>query len=554
LNTLFDIFGYAGVVLQGFDLVARTLLIGSVAFALWIAAPLGREPVSPEVCGIAADTRRVLAFAALAALITAVASTALNAAVLSASIGASLAHVAGATFVAAGAVKALAAAAIGASVLAGGTTRAWTRNTMGVAAFALLCASVATSHAVARLDHSGVLATATAMHELGAALWLGGLLCFRLALLRARTPRIASRIGTRYSAQAIAGVALIVCGATVFAICYIGSPAAVYGTAYGAMAATKTILLCLLLAVGLVNFRTVRRFAERVAGPQRVGRLVEVEMGIGIAALMTAASITSLPPSADLVEDRLTWPEIAARMAPAPPRLASPAHDTLAIPALQALLAAEAAKAEPSSRPQAFVPGESEIPPRNASDIAWSEYNHHWAGLLVAAMGLAALARKSGRAPWARHWPLLFLALAAFLFVRADPEVWPLGDIGFLASLRDPEVVQHRIFVAIIAGFAWFEWGVSTGQVVSRPLKRVFPLLIALAATLLLTHSHALGNVKEELLIELTHLPIAVLGLVAGWARWLEVEAPTEEGRWSGWVWPTCLVFVGLLLIGYREA
>jgi len=130
----------------------------------------------------------------------------------------------------------------------------------------------------------------------------------------------------------------------------------------------------------------------------------------------------------------------------------------------------------------------------------------------------------------------LFLALAAFLFFRSDPEVWPLGDIGFIASLRDPEVVQHRIFVALIVGFAWFEWGVSTGRVVSRPLKRVFPLLTALAATLLLTHSHALGNVKEELLIELTHLPIAVLGVVAGWARWLEVEAPADEGRWSGWI------------------
>ena len=43
----------------------------------------------------------------------------------------------------------------------------------------------------------------------------------------------------------------------------------------------------------------------------------------------------------------------------------------------------------------------------------------HWpsdviGGLLVAAMGLAALAQRSGRARWAKHWPLLFLLLAAF--------------------------------------------------------------------------------------------------------------------------------------------
>ena len=30
------------------------------------------------------------------------------------------------------------------------------------------------------------------------------------------------------------------------------------------------------------------------------------------------------------------------------------------------------------------MPGSGALPPRNAYDIAWSEYNHHWAGLLVA--------------------------------------------------------------------------------------------------------------------------------------------------------------------------
>ena len=56
------------------------------------------------------------------------------------------------------------------------------------------------------------------------------------------------------------------------------------------------------------------------------------------------------------------------------------------------------------------------------------------------------------------------------------------------------------------------------------------------------------------MLIEYSHLPIAVLGVTAGWARWLEVEAPLAEGRWAGWLWPACFVLIGLLLLGYREA
>jgi len=55
-------------------------------------------------------------------------------------------------------------------------------------------------------------------------------------------------------------------------------------------------------------------------------------------------------------------------------------------------------------------------------------------------------------------------------------------------------------------------------------------------------------------LIELTQFAIAAPGVVAGWARWLEIEAPTENGRWPGGIWPPCLVVARLLIIGRREA
>jgi putative copper resistance protein D len=129
-----------------------------------------------------------------------------------------------------------------------------------------------------------------------------------------------------------------------------------------------------------------------------------------------------------------------------------------------------------------------------------------------------------------------------------------MGKIGLIESLKDPEVAQHRVFVVLIVAFALFEWRVRTGRIASHRLTRVFPLLTAIGGTLLLAHSHALGNVKDDLLVETTHLPIAVLGIAAGWARWLEVESPDGEARWGGWVWPICFAVIGLLLLGYREA
>ena len=281
-------------------------------------------------------------------------------------------------------------------------------------------------------------------------------------------------------------------------------------------------------------------------------RFAEVEIGIGFSIFFAAASLTSVPPAVDLVQDRVTWAEITERNTPGLPRLVSPDHDALALPALQAKLDTEAA-AQKQTAAAAFVPGSGDLPARNAADIAWSEYNHHWSGLFVLAMGLLALAHRAGIG-WARHWPLVLLGMATFLFLRSDPEVWPLGSIGFWESLRDVEVLQHRVFVVLILAFAVFEWGVRTGRLRRPALALVFPLLTALGGALLLTHSHAIANVKDQLLIEVSHTPLALAGIAAGWARWLEIRADGPVQRWAGWVWPVCFLLVAVILLSYREA
>jgi len=520
VNSLFDVLGFLAVVLKGLDLVAQSVLLGSVSFWLLVVAPLP---------GLSPRTRRIIRVAAVATVVTASMTTLLTAIVLRASLGIGFGAIAGAAFFVAGVIRAAAAAAI---ALVASPARASSRAgrfACGAASIVVLCAAVADTHAMARIGDATPLLLATAAHELGAAVWLGALPCFWLALRHA-DPRIAGVVGRRFSLVAACGVALIVAGAVVFARDYIGTVDAVYGTSYGAMAATKAMLLAILLALGAVNFRAVRRIPDDGAMTRRVMRFVEVEIAVGIAVLMAAASITSAPPSVD-VADRVTLPQLIERFAPAMPRMTSPAH---------AALRAAATRAEAEAA-------------RDANDRAWSEYNHHWAGVAVVVMGLAALVQHSRRARWARHWPLLFVALAVFLLFRADPEVWPLGPLGPIASLHDPEVVQHRLFVVLIVAFALLEGWARRRHVASRVLPRVFPLATASGAVLLLLHSHAVGDVKEQLLIEMTHLPIAVLGVVAGGARWLEIAAPREEGRWARWVWPAAFVAIGLLLLGYRE-
>jgi putative copper resistance protein D len=337
------------------------------------------------------------------------------------------------------------------------------------------------------------------------------------------------------------------------AIPYIGSLAALYGTAYGVMVSTKFVLLLVLLALGGMYFLLVERLRRDPATPiLRLKRFAEVEIGIGLTVLFAAASLTSVPPGADLTYDRASLHEIVERLEPQWPRLESPDRASLGIFELNQQIAQDEAARRPA--PEAFVPGTGILPPRNAMDIAWSEYNHHWSGIFVLLIGIIALIERGFHVKWARNWPLIFLLLGVFLLLRSDPEVWPLGDVGLIASLRDPEVVQHRIFVILVAAFAVFEWRVRTGREKRPGPKLVFPLLTAVGGLLLLTHSHALANFKDQLLIEYSHVPLALAAMTAGWARWLELRLPGRISRVAAWVWPIAFVVIGLLLLSYREA
>ena len=125
---------------------------------------------------------------------------------------------------------------------------------------------------------------------------------------------------------------------------------------------------------------------------------------------------------------------------------------------------------------------------------------------------------------------------------------------GFFASFRDVEVLQHRLFVLLVAVFALFEWRVRAPRL-GQPSRRTrLSAALRVGGALLLTHSHAIANIKDQLLIELTHTPLALAAVAAGWARWLELRLDPPGNRIAGWIWPVCLVLVGLILLSYREA
>jgi hypothetical protein len=83
--------------------------------------------------------------------------------------------------------------------------------------------------------------------------------------------------------------------------------------------------------------------------------------------------------------------------------------------------------------------------------------------------------------------------------------------------------------------------------------KYVFPLTCALGGMMLLTHSHSIANVKELLLLEMTHMPLAVFAIWSGWTRWLELRLDGSARVIAGWLWPTFFCLTALTLLLYRE-
>lgn len=539
---LLQLFGFLSVLLRGASLTLQSLIVGGVVFLLLVLRGSGRnsEDIRDSCLGW---IRRF----ALALIATETSYLVANAFILMQSVEIGLSDIIGANFVLAGALGLGACFTIVALSSAG---RARSHRGLFLPAAAIIASSVLTSHAMARLEHRLPLVFVTALHQLATAAWLGAL-PFLLMAIRRACPEFARQLCARFSRLALISVAILASAGLILSFSYVGSLSAIYGTSYGAMVVTKAILFALLLFLGALNFQLVRH-GEASSILASLKRFGEAEIGIGVTVILAAASLTSLPPAIDLTQDRVSGPEIYARMTPRPPRLSSPAKKDLP----EDVYAAQKRAFEMGSlSTESFVPGQSGTRPNTPAEKAWSEYNHHWAGIVVLAVGSLALLAQAGKISWARNWPLLFLGLSIFLFVRSDPEVWPLGPNGFWVTFADPEVLLHRIFAALVVALAAFEWRVQTGRAASANTRLVFPMLIAVSGALLLTHSHSLGNVKEEVLAELSHIPLAILAVMAGWSRWLELRLPVEDRAraWFTRLWPVCISLIGILLLNYRE-
>jgi putative copper resistance protein D len=535
-------FDLLAVLLHAATLSLEAVLLGGIFFLAWIAPARAMHGAAGEA--IDAGCRRLLCRAAIAMVLAEWMSMGVAASVMMQGTSLSVHDLFSAIFLRAELISV--ALSIVLAVLA--RKRVGPRFMLPFG-LALVASTVWLSHAVSRMDHRLLLATLTALHHLGTDAWIGAMPYLLIGLKYATDGGTQERMIRRFSKMAMLSVAVLVSAGVGMSWWYVGSPSGLYATSYGIMLLAKIYLLLLMLTLGGANWYLLRS-ASTLPQPflLRIRRFSETEIGLGLTVLLAAASLTSQPPAADVTQGRATRADYAQRLRPEWPRWKSPPV---------------AALGNPSAMQQAIVDQEfNGLTPSDANDIAWSEYNHNWAGIVVFAAGLLALLSQFRGYPglrWTRYWPLAFLGLAVFILLRADPEAWPLGPRPFWATFSAPDTLEHRFAALLIAVFAFFECAVQAGKLRFQWAALIFPGVCALGAAVLLTHGHESGSARDEVLANVSHIAIALLGATAGWARWLELRlgnhrAIRRSRQIAAFVWPVALMLAGAVLVNYREA
>ncbi|NJL16325.1 MAG: hypothetical protein HC938_03125 [Nitrospira sp.] len=190
---------------------------------------------------------------------------------------------------------------------------------------------------------------------------------------------------------------------------------------------------------------------------------------------------------------------------------------------------------------------------------AFSEFNHHFAGLCDVVFGLAELG-------YALQYPLplwtrLILPgglgiVGGFVLIWSDHDAWPIGSLGFSETFfgHDREIVEHKTYGVLALLIALCETLRRLGRV--RHPMWAAPLVIAtLAGSLwLLVHSHGDHPAIEK--IQLQHSLLAIVGIGAalskGFASWFSGISSHATKRWEV-AWAGSVILFGLLLLVYSQ-
>jgi putative copper resistance protein D len=195
----------------------------------------------------------------------------------------------------------------------------------------------------------------------------------------------------------------------------------------------------------------------------------------------------------------------------------------------------------------------------SAEGMAYSEFNHHLAGVLVLLIGLSELsyALRSPSFAWARLLlPGSLGVMGLFLLIWSDHQAWPIGSMGFVETFFGPdhEIVQHKTYGLMALAIGAIEILRRVGRMPHRWWAIPLPLFAIVGGLMLFGHSH--GSHPAAHKIFLHHTIMGSLAVSAGSSKlaagWLTHLTGNRGSRWE-FLWAGLILLIGIQLLIYSE-
>ncbi len=203
----------------------------------------------------------------------------------------------------------------------------------------------------------------------------------------------------------------------------------------------------------------------------------------------------------------------------------------------------------------------------SAEGIAYSEFNHAFAGLGVILVGLTELRTAMGwtALAWSR-WllPASFVGLGIFLLIWSDHEAWPIGSWTLAETLsgKDLEMLQHKIFGILALGVGTVEWLRRAGKLGQWAWSALLPGFALIGGGMLFLHMHGPHPAAQQ--IQIHHNVMGALALAGGLAwfagEWMHqpVQSASSLHEQKSLpihkiIWSLAVIIIGVQLLFYSE-
>jgi putative copper resistance protein D len=203
--------------------------------------------------------------------------------------------------------------------------------------------------------------------------------------------------------------------------------------------------------------------------------------------------------------------------------------------------------------------GSAEAWEGSAKGIAYSERNHHIAGLMVVLMGLAELSHVLRLSPLRGARLLLpstLMVAGLLISVWSDHEAWPIGSLSFADTFAggDHEILQHKIYGILALAVGSIELFRRLRGIGHKAWASPLPLMAIVGGLMLFSHSHGFHPSGQK--IAMHHAIMGTMAVTAGSSKLLSTwVVPENRSTATNWemVWVCLILLIGAQLLMYSE-